>query len=117
MAPSSSISWCRLTSSSRQAAYIRAWGFTTIHAAYTNRAWHLSQIPNNLSWESAATLFSSVSTIANSLFSRSPSVVTARLTPPWEAGGPGKYAGKAFFVIGGASNVGQYGASSGRVKS
>ena len=34
---------------------------------------------------------------------------TAGLTPPWEAGGRGKYHGQPIIVFGGASSVGQYG--------
>ncbi|EPQ55103.1 GroES-like protein [Gloeophyllum trabeum ATCC 11539] len=31
----------------------------------------------------------------------------AGLTPPWEAGGPGKYSGKPILILGGASSLGQ----------
>lgn len=34
---------------------------------------------------------------------------TAALTPPWEAGGRGKYHDQPIVVFGGATSVGQYG--------
>lgn len=33
----------------------------------------------------------------------------AGLTPPWEEGGQGKYAGKPILIMGGSSSVGMYG--------
>lgn len=49
-----------------------------------------------------------MSTVANSLFSHKLGTESLKMTPPWE-GGRGKYAGKSFFVNGGATQVGQFG--------
>lgn len=67
------------------------------------------QIPSKVSFEEGATLFTGVATIANSLYSHKPGTESLRLSPPWEDG-RSKYSGKSILVLGGATQLGQYGA-------
>ena len=65
-----------------------------------------------MSFDQAASIPLTLSTAAIALYHPEGAVNgTAALTPPWEAGGRGKYHGQPIIVIGGASSVGQYGAS------
>ncbi|KAI0819843.1 GroES-like protein [Trametes gibbosa] len=67
-----------------------------------------SHIPSNLSFEAASTIPSGVATAALPLYNQAPGAPSVRLTPPWEEGGRGKYAGKPIFILGGASSMGQF---------
>ena len=69
------------------------------------------QIPDTLSFESAATLPSGVATAAFPLYNWAESAASARLTAPWLDGGRGKYVGKSIFIFGGAAVMGQFGTS------
>ena len=63
-----------------------------------------------MSYEQASALPIVLATAALSLYNQNPeSAASIRLTPPWEDSGRGKYAGKSFFVPGGASQVGLFG--------
>jgi len=64
-----------------------------------------SKIPSNISFEEASTLPIGFVTAAVGLYHN---VGGLALSPAWEESGRGKYAGKAAFVAGGASSVGQY---------
>ncbi|CDO69947.1 hypothetical protein BN946_scf184836.g21 [Trametes cinnabarina] len=67
-----------------------------------------AKIPANLSFEQAATIPSGLSAAALPLYSRGEGAPSAKLLGPWEEGGRGHYAGKPFFLLGGASSIGQY---------
>lgn len=60
--------------------------------------------------DEAASVPATLNTAALGLYS-GPSGDTsgAGLTPPWEEGGHGKYAGQPCLIVGGATSVGQYG--------
>jgi len=65
------------------------------------------KIPSNISFDEA-TLPLGVATAAIALYSQKVPSGGAALTPPWEDGGLGKYAGEPIVVFGGASSVGVY---------
>ncbi|VDB95730.1 unnamed protein product [Peniophora sp. CBMAI 1063] len=67
----------------------------------------IARVPDNISVEQAATIPLGLGTAAIALYNAS-STRCAGFTAPWEAGGKGKYAGKAALVIGGSSSVGQF---------
>ncbi|KZT72281.1 GroES-like protein [Daedalea quercina L-15889] len=67
-----------------------------------------AKIPDNLSFEEAATIPVGLATAAVGLFYHGAESGSAGLYPPWETDGRGKYTGEAIFIVGGASSVGQY---------
>ncbi|KAH9921855.1 chaperonin 10-like protein [Fomitopsis serialis] len=71
-----------------------------------------AKIPDNITFEQAATLPVGLSTAALGLYEQvvapDQDYGTLGLQAPWEEGGRGKYAGKPFVVIGAGSSVGQY---------
>ncbi|KAI0359568.1 GroES-like protein [Trametes cingulata] len=67
-----------------------------------------SKYPQTLAVEEAATVLSGLATAVLPLYNHKEGAASVRLTPPWEEGGRGKYAGKPIFILGGASSVGQY---------
>ena len=79
----------------------------------------IARIPPNITVEQAATIPLCLATAAVGTYKPKDSALRPRgfdrggagLTPPWVAGGAGKYAGQAALVISGASCVGQYGTS------
>ncbi|KAH9856139.1 GroES-like protein [Lenzites betulinus] len=71
-------------------------------------AGNVSQIPSSLSFEAASTIASGVATAAFPLYNQAEGSSSVKLTPPWEEGGYGKYAGKPIFILGGASSMGQF---------
>ncbi|KAI9061877.1 GroES-like protein [Trametes sanguinea] len=71
-----------------------------------------TKIPPNLSFEEAATVPSGVASSALPLYSRDEGAQSAKLIAPYEEGGRGRYAGQPIFILGGATSLGQYGASS-----
>ena len=73
----------------------------------------MHQIPPNLTFDEAATLPLAVATAVFGFYSRRaepPNRGGAGLTPFWEGGGRGKYAGQPVVILGGSSAVGQQGA-------
>ncbi|KAI0267846.1 GroES-like protein [Gloeopeniophorella convolvens] len=68
----------------------------------------LVDIPDNVSFDGAATIPLGLATAAIGLYQKIGKRGGAELTHPWVPGGRGKYAGQAAFVVGGASSVGQY---------
>ncbi|KAJ3538749.1 hypothetical protein NM688_g6476 [Phlebia brevispora] len=69
----------------------------------------VAKIPANLSVDQAAAIPLTLDTAALGLYAKKAERGGAGLSPaPWEAGGHGKYHGQPFFVLGGASSVGQY---------
>ncbi|KAG6840428.1 hypothetical protein C0991_006778 [Blastosporella zonata] len=64
-----------------------------------------AKIPSNISFESAATIPATITSGLCGLYLPEPH--GAGLTPPLDASGRGKYAGKPIVILGGSSNVGQ----------
>ncbi|KAH9830784.1 chaperonin 10-like protein [Rhodofomes roseus] len=68
-----------------------------------------AKIPDNITFDQAATIPLALATSAVALYHDGNGALggTCGLTPPWEAGGRGKYKGQPTVVLGGASSVGQ----------
>ncbi|KAH9919380.1 chaperonin 10-like protein [Fomitopsis serialis] len=66
------------------------------------------KIPDNLSFDQAATIPLGLATAAIGLFHEGAVTGSVGLFPPWEDGGRALYAGEPIVVVGGASSVGQY---------
>ncbi|EGO00292.1 hypothetical protein SERLA73DRAFT_89213 [Serpula lacrymans var. lacrymans S7.3] len=64
-----------------------------------------AKIPNNISFDQAATIPVGIATTALSLYSPAPNGIGLRA--PWD-GGRGSFSGQPILVIGGATSVGQY---------
>ncbi|VDC07632.1 unnamed protein product [Peniophora sp. CBMAI 1063] len=97
-----------------QAAYMADTdSFQELTLAFASR---IARIPSNLSYEKAVTVPLGLATAAvggykprlSDLRPDGHDVGGAGLTPPWEAGGRGKYAGQVAVILGGASSVGQF---------
>ncbi|KAI0326573.1 GroES-like protein [Cubamyces sp. BRFM 1775] len=67
-----------------------------------------AKIPDNVSFDQAASIPQGIATVVTGLYSHHPNAKTVNFPAPWEEGGTTKFAGKPAFVIGGASSVGQY---------
>ncbi|KAI0635561.1 GroES-like protein [Trametes polyzona] len=66
-------------------------------------------IPDNVSFEQAASVPLGLATVILALYNQgAPPSKTLRFKPLWEEGGTIEFAGKPAFIIGGASSVGQY---------
>ena len=74
-------------------------------------AYNCLKIPATLAFEEAATIPSGVATAALSLYNQDRAADSVRLTPPWTEAGRRKYTGTPICIVGGATSVGQYGAS------
>ena len=70
-----------------------------------------SQIPANVTLDQAASIPAGLATAAIGLFHQETPNSSAALYPPWFEGGVSKYKSEPFFVLGGASTVGQFGGS------
>ena len=75
----------------------------------------IAQIPENISFDQAASIPLCLNTAAVGLYAPQGQPGGAGLTPPWEPLGKGKYAGQPILVVGGSSTVGQHGTSLPRV--
>ncbi|KAI0707035.1 GroES-like protein [Earliella scabrosa] len=68
-----------------------------------------AKIPDNVSFDQAASLPLGLATVFLALYNHDPSTEkTLRFPPFWEESGKGAFDGKPVFIIGGASSVGQY---------
>lgn len=67
------------------------------------------QIPENISFESAATVTSALVTSFLALYNQQSEQESLRLKPFWKDGGSNAYAGKPIFILGGATSLGQSG--------
>ena len=66
------------------------------------------QVPNNISLDEASTIPLVLATAALGLYdSKHPPRGGLALTPPWEEGGRGKYAGQPIVISAGSSSIGQ----------
>ncbi|KAI0642025.1 GroES-like protein [Trametes meyenii] len=81
--------------------------FQQFVAAPTNT---ICKIPANIQIppDAAATVLSGLATAAFPLYNEADGSPSVKLLPPWEERGRGKYSGKSFFLLGGATSVGQY---------
>ncbi|KAI0760987.1 GroES-like protein [Trametes elegans] len=66
-----------------------------------------AKIPDNISFEQAASIPLGLATVVTGTYNHNPQAKTISIAAPWE-GGAGKYAGKPAFIVGGSSSVGQY---------
>jgi NADPH:quinone reductase-like Zn-dependent oxidoreductase len=71
----------------------------------------VAKIPENVTFDEAASIPLGLATAAVGFYDTTPGKGGAALTPPWEAAGAGKYKGQGTLILGGSSSVGQYGAS------
>ncbi|KAI0794255.1 GroES-like protein [Fomes fomentarius] len=69
---------------------------------------NVAKLPDNVSFEQAASVPVALATVAVAIWSHHPEASSVDFPAPWEEGGTTKFAGKAAFVIGGSSSVGQY---------
>ncbi|KAI0736270.1 chaperonin 10-like protein [Fomitopsis betulina] len=67
-----------------------------------------AKIPDNLSFDQAATIPLGLATAAIGLFNEENKNGSAALYPPWKDGGLGKYSSEPIFILGGASSVGKF---------
>ncbi|KAI9000500.1 GroES-like protein [Trametes punicea] len=68
-----------------------------------------AQIPENISFDQAASVPLALATVILALYNQQPNYPkTLHLKPVWEEGGTTEFAGKPALIIGGASSVGQY---------
>lgn len=67
------------------------------------------QIPENISFEAAATVTSVLVTSFLALYNQQSEQESLRLKPFWKDGGSTAYAGKPIFILGGATSLGQSG--------
>ncbi|KAI0671364.1 GroES-like protein [Trametes maxima] len=67
-------------------------------------------IPENITFDQAATIPLALTTVVLALYNQSPAPgnTSLRLTPVWEPEGQTAYAGKPAFIVGGATSLGQY---------
>ncbi|EIW57190.1 GroES-like protein [Trametes versicolor FP-101664 SS1] len=66
-------------------------------------------IPENISFDQAASIPLGLATVVLALYNQHPGYPkTLRYKPVWEEGGNTEFSGKPAFIIGGASSVGQY---------
>ena len=96
------------------AVYHRAWkassqgSFATFHCGMNLTS--SRQIPSNLTFDQAATIPLTMATAALGLYKEQVEPLSgAGLSPPWDEGGRGKYAGQPIVILGGSSSVGQHG--------
>ncbi|EKM58613.1 uncharacterized protein PHACADRAFT_253077 [Phanerochaete carnosa HHB-10118-sp] len=73
------------------------------------RAEFVAKVPSNITLDQAATIPLTMATAALGLYDKKQKPFGGiGLTPPWEEGGRGKYAGEPIVILGGASGVGQH---------
>ncbi|THH31503.1 hypothetical protein EUX98_g2684 [Antrodiella citrinella] len=68
----------------------------------------VTKIPENLTFDQAASVPLGLATAAIGLYNKRWESGGAELVAPWKEGGRGKYAGQPIFIAGGSSSVGQY---------
>ena len=71
----------------------------------------VTQVPENITLEQAATVPLGLATVTTGIWARGPGARSVSIPAPWEEGGETQNAGKPILVLGGTSNVGQYGTS------
>ncbi|KAI5115304.1 hypothetical protein M0805_005593 [Coniferiporia weirii] len=76
--------------------------YTTVPAEIT------AKLPSNVSFDQGASIPVGLATAAIGLYGDRSQPGAKKLTPPWEEGGKGLYAGQPIIVFGGSTSVGQY---------
>ncbi|KAH8112689.1 GroES-like protein [Phellopilus nigrolimitatus] len=76
--------------------------YTTVPAEIT------AKLPSNISFDQAASVPLGLATAAIGLYEARVAKGLEKLTPPWVAGGKGRYSGKPIVIFGGSGSVGQY---------
>ncbi|RDX56945.1 GroES-like protein [Lentinus brumalis] len=71
-------------------------------------ATNVAKIPENLSFEQAASVPLCLATVATGIWAHEPGAKSLEFPAPWEEEGLTKFNGKAAFISGGSSSVGQY---------
>ncbi|KAI0752539.1 GroES-like protein [Daedaleopsis nitida] len=69
---------------------------------------NVAKIPDNISFDQAASVPLGLATVVTGIWSHHPEASSVDLAAPWEDGGLTKYSGQAALIIGGSSCVGQY---------
>ena len=69
----------------------------------------LIQIPDNISFDQAASVPLGVATVATGIWAHHPEANSVDFPAPWEEGGKTKFVGQPVLILGGSSCVGQYG--------
>ncbi|KAJ8495265.1 hypothetical protein ONZ51_g1817 [Trametes cubensis] len=67
-----------------------------------------AKIPDNISFEEAASVPLGLATVVTGLYNHDPNARTVDFPAPWEEDDTTRFAGKPAFILGGASSVGQY---------
>ncbi|EJF58192.1 GroES-like protein [Dichomitus squalens] len=67
-----------------------------------------AKIPENISFDQAASVPLGLATVTTGLWNHHPDAKSASLVAPYEEGGETTYAGKPAVILGGSSSVGQY---------
>ncbi|TFK84531.1 GroES-like protein [Polyporus arcularius HHB13444] len=68
---------------------------------------NIARIPENISFDEAATLPVALCTVVTGIWAHEPGARSVNFPAPWEEGGRTKFAGKAAFIVGGSGSVGQ----------
>ncbi|KAI0737460.1 GroES-like protein [Daedaleopsis nitida] len=68
----------------------------------------VAKIPDNVSFDEAASIPVALAIVATGLWSHHPDAESVGFPAPWEAEGTTKLAGQSALVIGGSSSIGQY---------
>ncbi|RPD72375.1 GroES-like protein [Lentinus tigrinus ALCF2SS1-7] len=66
------------------------------------------KIPENISFDQAASIPLTFATVATGLWGHHPEAKSAKWPAPWEQDGTTRFAGKPALILGGSSSVGQY---------
>ncbi|EIW57188.1 GroES-like protein [Trametes versicolor FP-101664 SS1] len=82
-------------------------GYGTFQENSLVQATLAAKIPENIGFESAATVTSALVTSFLALYNQQSEQESLRLKPFWKDGGSTAYAGKPIFILGGATSLGQ----------
>ncbi|RPD72415.1 GroES-like protein [Lentinus tigrinus ALCF2SS1-7] len=69
---------------------------------------NVAKIPDNISFEEAASIPVALATVAAGMWAKEPGASSVGFPAPWEEGGLTKFKGQAALIAGGSSSVGQY---------
>ncbi|KAI0737454.1 GroES-like protein [Daedaleopsis nitida] len=71
-------------------------------------AGNVAKIPDNISFDEAASIPLALATAITGLWSHHPEAQSVNFPAPWEEGGTTKFSGQPALVVGGSSSIGQY---------